>query len=152
MRQGFADALTDKQRRSNLSLKVVDGAFDCIPSPSGSVDIVVAAQAFHWVGRDGSTAIKEIARVLKPGGKLCLIWNLENKETRWVAELREAYEKFEAGTPQSVGSSTFAAHAVNKLAERFLTGIDSDTGSRSLIRPFISPPSPILYFRTIINS
>lgn len=35
---------------------------------------VVAAQAFHW-SNDGVAAIKEIARVLKPGGKVHRIRN-----------------------------------------------------------------------------
>lgn len=34
--------------------------------------------AFHWTGKDGGSAIKEIARVLKPGGTAVFIWNLES--------------------------------------------------------------------------
>lgn len=57
-------------------------------------------KAFHWVGKDGESAIREIARVLKPDGILALIWNFEDRSKPWVAQLRDAYEQHEAGTPQ----------------------------------------------------
>ena len=60
------------------------------------------SQAFHWVGHDGASSTAEIARVLRPGGSLVLIWNLEDRSTPWVAQCRDAYERFEAGTPQCV--------------------------------------------------
>lgn len=49
-----------------------------LPVPDSSQDAVIAAQAFHWFADIKS--LKEIARVLKPGGKLGLIWNFENNE------------------------------------------------------------------------
>ena len=38
-----------------------------------SVDLITAAQAFHWFNNDATKA--EFRRILKPGGKLALIWN-----------------------------------------------------------------------------
>ncbi len=38
-----------------------------------SVDLVLAAQAFHWF-RQGE-ALAEFRRILKPGGRLALMWN-----------------------------------------------------------------------------
>ncbi|KAI5480634.1 methyltransferase type 11 [Pseudohyphozyma bogoriensis] len=100
MRKGFNDKLKEAGIEGDL-VECVDGAFDSIPLADGQADVVVAAQAFHWIGRDGTSAVTEIARVLKPGGKLCLIWNLEDREKApWVAELRDLYEKYEDGTPQ----------------------------------------------------
>lgn len=40
---------------------------------TGSVDLIAAAQAFHWFERD--QAKREFARMLKPGGWVVLIWN-----------------------------------------------------------------------------
>lgn len=46
-----------------------------IPVSSESIDAVIIAQAFHWFADLNS--LKEIHRVLKPGGKLGLIWNFD---------------------------------------------------------------------------
>ena len=60
-----------------------------------------ARQAFHWVGHDGRAAVEEIARVLKPGGVWALIWNLEDRDVPWIAQIREKYEQFEQGAAAS---------------------------------------------------
>lgn len=54
---------------------IVLGSSYQLPIPDNSVDAVIVAQAFHWFADDASLA--EIHRVLKPKGKLGLIWNFE---------------------------------------------------------------------------
>ncbi len=49
------------------------GRAEQIPLPDASVDAVFAGQAFHWFAND--EAVAEIARVLRPGGALCVVWN-----------------------------------------------------------------------------
>ncbi len=56
-----------------------------IPLADGSVDAVIAAQAFHWFDLD--RALPEISRVLVPGGRLCLVWNQRNEKIPWVRRL-----------------------------------------------------------------
>jgi ubiquinone/menaquinone biosynthesis C-methylase UbiE len=77
-----------------------EGTFDAIPVADSSADALIVAQAFHWCP-DYNAASAEFARVLKPGGAVFLVWNLEDREkARWVAQLRDAYEQHENGTPQ----------------------------------------------------
>lgn len=60
-------------------------AAESIPLASRSVDVVIAGQAFHWFDTDRS--IPEIARVLRPGGTLALVWNERDERIPWVKRL-----------------------------------------------------------------
>ena len=63
------------------------GTAEAIPLPDASVDAVVVAQAWHWV--DPGRAVPEVARVLRPGGVLGLVWNDRDESTPWVRRLGE---------------------------------------------------------------
>ena len=52
----------------------LEGTAERIPLPDGSFDAVLVGQAFHWFEPYG--ALDEIARVLRPNGRLVLLWNL----------------------------------------------------------------------------
>lgn len=56
-----------------------------IPAGDRSYDVVVSAQAFHWFDLD--RALPEIARVLKPHGRLALVWNERDERIPWVRRL-----------------------------------------------------------------
>jgi ubiquinone/menaquinone biosynthesis C-methylase UbiE len=56
-----------------------------LPAPDGGYDVVVAGQAFHWF--DHERALPEIARVLRPGGRLALVWNERDEQIPWVRKL-----------------------------------------------------------------
>ncbi len=66
-------------------VEVLDGTGEAIPLGDASVDVVTVAQAFHWF--DAPKALTEIARVLRPGGGLAILWNERDESTPWVAEV-----------------------------------------------------------------
>ena len=61
------------------------GTAEEIPLPDDSVDAVLVAQAWHWF--DPERAVKEVARVLRPGGRLGLVWNTRDERLGWVKDL-----------------------------------------------------------------
>ncbi|EIW75943.1 S-adenosyl-L-methionine-dependent methyltransferase [Coniophora puteana RWD-64-598 SS2] len=100
MRTVFARTVIVPELDPGQRVSVHDGTFDGTGAPDGWADLVIIAQAFHWCP-DHEAACTELRRVLKPGGALCLIWNLEDRDgAQWVARLRDTYEVHEAGTPQ----------------------------------------------------
>ena len=64
------------------------GQAEATTLPEKSVDWIVAGQAFHWFDR--SITHGEFARILKPGGRVALIWN-----SRLMSDpFHQAYEQF----------------------------------------------------------
>jgi SAM-dependent methyltransferase len=81
MRREFEVAVPD--------VTVHDGTAEALPFPDDSFDTVLVAQAFHWF--DQPRALDEIARVLRPGGGLGLIWNEDDpSRAEWLAPIIEA--------------------------------------------------------------
>jgi len=54
--------------------EVLAGTAEAIPLPAASVDAAFVAEAFHWFDPEAATA--ELARVLRPGGQLRLLFNM----------------------------------------------------------------------------
>jgi SAM-dependent methyltransferase len=55
------------------SVRAFAGVAESLPLPDRSIDAGTVAQAFHWF--DADRAYRELARVLRPGGGLALVWN-----------------------------------------------------------------------------
>lgn len=66
-------------------VSVHEGTAERIPLPDACVDAVVVASAWHWA--DPSAAIPEIARVLRPSGSLCLVWNRRDRSVPWIEDI-----------------------------------------------------------------
>ncbi len=60
-----------------------------LPVEDADVDVVIGAQMWHWVDLDRASA--EVARVLRPGGTLALLWNLRDERVPWMAELGSVF-------------------------------------------------------------
>lgn len=90
MRQEFSKTFPDTT--------IVHGTAEALPLAGSSADAVVCAQAFHWFANDA--ALAEIHRVLKPGGRLGLIWNVRDESVDWVAEITRIITPYEGDTPR----------------------------------------------------
>jgi SAM-dependent methyltransferase len=77
--------MLDQLRTALPGATVSVGTAEDIPLADTSVDAVVVGQAWHWVDQDA--ALPSVARVLRPGGTLGLIWNLRDERVAWVERL-----------------------------------------------------------------
>lgn len=81
------DAMRAELARTLPGIPAKAGTAESIPLPDHSVDAVCAATAFHWF--DHARAMPEIARVLRPGGRLGLIWMERDESVPWVRRMTE---------------------------------------------------------------
>ena len=79
------DAMREKLDQTAPGVAALDGTAEALPFDDASVDAVTVAQAFHWF--DAELALREIARVLRPGGALGIVFNERDTREPWVAEL-----------------------------------------------------------------
>jgi SAM-dependent methyltransferase len=79
---------------------LVGATAESIPVADDAMDAVVVAQAFHWF--DPGRALPEMARTLRPGGWLALIWNERDESDPMMAELVRI-SKWDLCQPYPVG-------------------------------------------------
>ncbi|MEC3982198.1 class I SAM-dependent methyltransferase [Amycolatopsis sp. H20-H5] len=78
-----AEMLAELSRRLP-GVTALSGTAEKIPLSDAAVDAVFVGQAFHWF--DPLPAMTEIARVLRPGGTLVLLWNYDDETVPWIVE------------------------------------------------------------------
>lgn len=66
-------------------VKVLGGRGEAMPLPGLFADAVFVSTAWHWL--DPGVAVPEIARVLRDGGRLGVVWTSRDRAEDWVAEL-----------------------------------------------------------------
>jgi SAM-dependent methyltransferase len=87
--------MRERLRQTVVGVPAVTGSAEAIPLADSSVDGVVAGQAAHWF--DMRRAGPEMARVIRPGGSLGLIWNRIDPATPWVEALVAVLREFNPG-------------------------------------------------------
>lgn len=63
------------------------GSAERLPLDDASVDSAVFGQAWHWV--DPVVASREVGRVVRPGGRLGLVWNIRDERVPWIARFTD---------------------------------------------------------------
>jgi ubiquinone/menaquinone biosynthesis C-methylase UbiE len=91
--------------RQLLSVEALDGRAERIPLADQSVDAAVIGNAFHWF--DGDAAVGELARVLRPGGGLAVLWNIGlSSEPPWPRRLEQLVDELRADALPSARDCT----------------------------------------------
>jgi SAM-dependent methyltransferase len=75
----------------------VAGAAEALPFNDGSLDAITVAQAFHWF--DAEAALREFHRVLRPAGRVGLIWNARDRSVPWVDAMWTILDRVEKRAP-----------------------------------------------------
>jgi SAM-dependent methyltransferase len=78
-------------------LPIAAGAAEALPVATARLDAVTVAQAFHWF--DFEAAVTELARVLRPGGRLGLVWNARDRSREWVDLVWSVMDRVEKRAP-----------------------------------------------------
>lgn len=61
------------------------GTGEQIPLPDATADALFVSSAWHWL--DPDRALPEIARVLRDGGRLGVLWTSRDRDIEWVRDL-----------------------------------------------------------------
>ncbi|WP_433661699.1 class I SAM-dependent methyltransferase [Nocardia sp. CA-128927] len=102
------DGMRVELMRRLPGVRVHEGTAEAIPLPDGSVDAIVAGQAFHWF--DQQRAFPEFARVLQKGGIFAALWNTDDTTVDWVAELGRVARSEASAPPLELGSGQLPEH------------------------------------------
>jgi SAM-dependent methyltransferase len=102
MREGLARVLApgpgDAAGGPPPRVRVVGGTAEAIPLRDGSLDAVTVGQAFHWFDAPG--AVAELHRVLRPGGRLGLIWNVRDESRPPMAAITAILDRHAGDAPR----------------------------------------------------
>lgn len=98
------------------------GTAEAIPLPDASVDVVTVAEAWHWFA--GPRAAGELARVLRPGGTVALVWQTPDPDDTpaWLRGMAEIvmrhHDDHPAFGPGEQGRPALEAHPAFEPLER----------------------------------
>jgi len=84
--------LRDRASDDGLVVSTIEADAEATGLDPMSVDLVTAAQAFHWFAQ--KEALAEITRILRPGGGLALFWNVRDAaRSPFLAEYAELLKR-----------------------------------------------------------
>jgi SAM-dependent methyltransferase len=114
--------------------RALEGVAERLPEAAGAADAVVAGQAFHWFANE--RALAEFARVLKPAGRLGLIWNRRAPDDPLQARITELLEPLRGDAPRHAAGAwrdIFDASAPFERADAFELEFIQDLDREGLV-------------------
>jgi SAM-dependent methyltransferase len=86
-------------RRLAGAAMVLAGTAEHLPIGDAMVDAVAVASAFHWF--DAAAALREFHRVLRPGGRLAVIWNRRRLDQPLQRAINEIIDPYRGNAPHA---------------------------------------------------
>lgn len=102
--------MAELARRRGTPVEV--GRFEEWDPAGRTFDRITAAQAWHWVGPVAGAA--KAADVLRPGGRLCIFWNIGRPTVEVERAMDRVYARL---APDADGHSVVAGHATGDRYE-----------------------------------
>ncbi|MEO8216266.1 MAG: class I SAM-dependent methyltransferase [Acidobacteriota bacterium] len=107
--------------RAHPRVRFLEGRGELISLPDGSVDLITCFQSFHWF--EGGKALAEFHRILRPAGRLGLVWNIRDRSDAFTAAYSEIVVRY-ASSPAAedrpdIADALFEDHSFAGL-ERFV--------------------------------
>ncbi|WP_088187186.1 class I SAM-dependent methyltransferase [Desulfosporosinus sp. FKA] len=96
----------------------VDGSAEETGLPNYSVDFITVAQAFHWFDRDKSKI--EFNRILRPNGKVVLVWNSRVTGNTFIKENDKLCRRV---CPEFIGFSGGIGNGPELFSDFFKNGL-----------------------------
>lgn len=101
-------------------VEALDGTAEEIPAEDSSFDVVTVAQAAHWF--DLPVALPEMARVLRPGGSLVVLFNEMDDSVDWVRAYHQAIDTGR-GLPFRRYMDTDYGEVISEVADGLFTDL-----------------------------
>ncbi len=100
-------AMLEALRAAVIGVPTFLGTAERLPLPDAALDAAVFGQSWHWVDPPAGSA--EVARVLRSGGVLGLVWNVRDESAPWVARMTRIMHGSAAEQMLSDGGPSVAA-------------------------------------------
>jgi SAM-dependent methyltransferase len=91
------EGMSRRLREHCPAVPVVAGTAEALPLREATLDAVTVAQAFHWF--DADRAFAELARTVRVGGRVALVWNARDRSVDWVDALWSLMDRIEKRAP-----------------------------------------------------
>jgi SAM-dependent methyltransferase len=120
------DILRARASEHGLVVATVPATAEATGIDPSSVDLVTAAQAFHWF--DKPRAVAEMTRILRPGGGVALFWNVRDESrSAFVADYHAQLERWfgDADTGRYLQAGRSTGREATRAAFSGVEGFDA---------------------------
>jgi len=146
----------DDRMRSVLTdqvpgIRAVMGRGESMPIPDSSADAVLASSSWHWM--DPIPALREVGRVLVPGGILGAVWSGPDREGAVLVQAQALLAEPSRGGAEAAGSDK-GDSSTNEFASLIMTDARRPSSSLEIPAgvPFDQPEREVFTWDVALNA